>query len=362
MWVLVPVALLVLIGVYVLLGKARRDARDEGPITPQAVTDELVSSKDGAQGGKETARPRAPQPAAPDDIDRLIDDVVEQFDEKMKINAEIEVRVAANMQTIHRSQNAIWANEDETYLSMPKYDEVRDKILEKADELLGSIDGDDADAIAQLAQEQLDAFWDKGSLAEEEAYVHGWLARGVLELALEKDPENFHLLSLLKEAIGSVTLVRVKGEVGLNPFLEMWPVLDKQEKLIRAGKVEPSPEVMLAMYDWSRAVLAAKRNLKAGVPGWEWMVENAESCGWGKLEPILAMGLESNRKGIPVCPTLFVLSPDDVGGRDNWVVMNARHQRRPCEIIGSKAYRENVMPLWEVYGTDKVVTVLRPPQ
>ena len=358
-WFLVPVALLVFIGVYMLLGNARRDARPEGPSTPRVVTDELVTSEAGAQGDKETQRPNAPQPITSRDVDELIDDVMEQVDEEMKTNAEIELGVAANMEKVNLSQNAVWRKEDEVYLRMPKYDEVRDKILEKADELLASIDGDGADAIAQLAQEQLDAFWDKGSLAEEEAYVHAWLARAVLELALEKDPENFHLLSLLKEAIGSVTLRLVKGEDVSEAFLEVWPVVEKQEKLIRDGKVAPSPEVMVAMMDWIHVAPRAKRRrLKITIPAHEWMIDNAEACGWGELKAEIEEGLGYCRKGTGFFWKTPYLLPAEGGqaGLSRWAALKARHERRPCVLRGSREYREKTELLWEVYGTDKVTT------
>ena len=97
-----------------------------------------------------------------------------------------------------------WQAEDEVLKKMPLYDAVRDQYRAEAEAAIAVRGAAGADALLALAQAELDAYWDAGSLSSRDSYSHGYLARAILELAVENDPENFKLLYGL--AKGSQTL------------------------------------------------------------------------------------------------------------------------------------------------------------
>lgn len=240
---------------------------------------------------------------------------------------------------------AYWAKEDEVLASVAKYEDVKDAMRVKAAEMLKGVDAADTKAIVALAQGEIDAFYDSGSLIEPASYEHGYLARAIMELAVEKDPENFELLTDLKEAIGT-TLPIHNSEYHPNDAATeaLWPVVEKQKELIFAGRVPPSPEAMLAVFDWCSLVVRKTHDTKAQLEGWQWLVDNADAGGWPKVKPMFEKAVECAKQGTNWGMNLYAYP----GGPDmdeyarvmrvNWRGLESRR--------GSREYREKAVKVW----------------
>jgi hypothetical protein len=254
---------------------------------------------------------------------------------------------------IANDQNAFWKVEDSVYARVPRYAEVESQYRTLAEATYRSrgLTPVDVTAVRDFARAELDVFWDKGSLSSPEGYGHAYLARAVLEIAVEKNPEDFWLLSDLKEAISSASPFWFADKrPSFNPqaYEELWPIVDKQKKLVDAGKVPLSPQAMLAMYDWVSLVGPATGNPKAAVDGWQWLVDNADTGGWGKMKELFGRGLSVAKEGSPFNTNLYAYPGDLVNGMLDTSEIT-KHARRLESLKGSRKYREKAVPVWEKY-------------
>lgn len=224
-------------------------------------------------------------------------DVAAKWDAlKMMLEAE-EAELRALYEGIEHRQDA-------AHRATPKYREIREEMLPKAEEMLSAIDESDLPAVLDLSQKELDAFWDLGGLSEPAAYEHGYLARAILESTMDEHGQNFEFLSMLREAINTMTIMGYREytaesraacrEETLTQLSYIWPVIDKQAEMLFSGQVEPSIEGMLVTLDWVKNTPFVGED---STRGWQWLIENAEEGGWTKILPFLRKGLAETKNG-----------------------------------------------------------------
>lgn len=307
-WVMVGVigGLVVLSGIWILTrqggepGSQTAESQESSP-DPESVPPVNAPRADGS---KADAAPSQESSSSDDVDDNLIEEVMETRQEEM-LNpglAVLKAKWAVEKAELNALAADIFRRRDATHRSMPKYRDINDEILAKAETLFDGVDRSDLATVLDLSQKELDAFWDMGGLSESEAYEHGYMARAVLELTMEEHGENFEFLSALREAINTMTVLgysehtpEVRAaclEETLTQIGYLWPIIDKQAGMLFSGEVEPSIEGMLVMFDWVRNTPFVKAD---STPGWRWLIENAEAGGWAKILPSLEKGLQEGR-------------------------------------------------------------------
>ena len=213
--------------------------------------------------------------------------------------ASIRLRQAEEAAEWEREAQDIIARQFTLFPQMPKYEAVRSDVLPKAEEMLASLDPSDENALLELVQKEFDAFWEKGALAEEDAYEHGFLARALLELTRDEHCDSFAFLDFQKEAINVTRLLyRLKEgdreasrkEIKILLEEELLPIIDRQAEIIFSDNAEPSTDTIIAMLDWVR--FAKGRNVDA-TPGWKWLIDNVETCECSGMKQLFQKGLES---------------------------------------------------------------------
>lgn len=295
---------------------------------------------EGIDGGDQ--RQAAPSPPEFDlDVDMaLAEETLSELVEDIAQKAEREVQKTEILSTIEDYHRA----EDEVYARVEKYDDVKDRMRQAA---IAELDAraialEDTQALLEAAREVLDVFWEAGGLASAAAYENGYLARAMVELALEGGAEDFELLSMQREAVSSTVPLRFAGyQVNENASSVLWPILQKQRELIISGKAPLSSEAMLAMYDWT-----SEARTESAVAGWEWMVENADACGWSKMKPVLEKGLQVTRAGGNFGTNLYAWP---ARSRQEHLKILATFSRGLPSQKGSREYREKVIRVWEKY-------------
>jgi hypothetical protein len=268
---------------------------------------------------------------------------------------EIDLRLQS--QQLDKKKSEYWRKEDEIYDASPRYPEVRDEYRKKAQELLAALPAADPGAMLELAQRELDAFWDAGGLASAQSYEHGYLAWAVMEIACEREGENFALLRGLSDAASTMTIAldASEKEFRKEAFAVLWPVVQRQHELIVSGKAPSSPEAMIAMGDWTNMCMmkalfdggSKQEWAKVMVPGYEWLVANAEACGCGKTLPDLRARLSFARDGQPAAAGFFSTGAIDLGKAEG-LILWAQHHRRMVTIRGSRRYRGSLLKMWEL--------------
>jgi hypothetical protein len=174
--------------------------------------------------------------------------------------------------------------EHETWVKMSRYDSVRSVVRADAEEMLERIEPQDTKAILKAADAELQAFWDKGGLLSSDAHDHGYLARAILETALESDPDNFTLLFRLTESVAAMT-----PSIKYRESSEIAPLLDRIKKGVMSGEVAVCEEAMRAMYAWTLVNCTSGKDPADAVPVFQWLVDNAEKGGWSKVGSGLRM-------------------------------------------------------------------------
>lgn len=263
-----------------------------------------------------------------------------------QVMKEVQRRVAAKLK--HVQYELYWQIEDQALRRIPKFDDVREVARKTASEAVAaeSIGWQQTDKILELAQARLDAFWDAGSLASPEAYEHGYVARAILEIALEHNPENFRLLDLLRESINSTMPVRFADYKRNHDAIEaLWTIVEQQRALIDSGKVPPSPMAFDAIYDWIQLVVLRSGSPQDSVPGWKWLLENAEAGGWGSISDVCRRGLEAARQGRKYSAMIYIYPQTDAQP-DEVIRVKAMHGRRLASLKGSRHRRAVLTPIW----------------
>lgn len=317
--------------------------------TSTATVDKPNANASGEVGEQVSAIPAEELDIGDESLDELID--IEPLEDFLK------ARVALNQ----LQMNISWEKQDEVYNTEPKYEDIKEAMLDEAAAMLNteSIALEDTDTILSLMQSQIDLFWDADALAAADAYEHAYLARAIAELALEDSPDHFQLLAMLREAIGaSMPMVFAGGQPNRDLFEAQWPILERQKKLIESGKIPPSPEALDAMIDW---VITAPNTADAGeeaaVPGWKWLVDNAEAGGWQRLKGGFQQGLASAEMGGSFMMNVYVFSPPKEQsvepGRAE--ALFTLHARRLPSLKGSKERRAGLVGVWEA----KNITIYR---
>jgi hypothetical protein len=232
---------------------------------------------------------------------------------------------------------------------MPKYNAIEKSAREKAARSVSAepMGWKDTKAVLEIAQRELDLFWDSGSLISPEAYEHGYVARAILEMALEYHPDDFSLFHSLVEVINSTNPLLFADYQENTEVLNMvWPILERQRELVESGKVEPSPMAFDAMYDW--ALVAVKRSGKPedSIPAWEWLLKNAQAGGWDAISDICKRGLQAAKDGIRYGGNIYV-EIEVEGQADRTMNIEAKAGRRLMSLKGSKERREIIIPVWE---------------
>ena len=279
-----------------------------------------------------------PTPTAPQPLSRR-----EQLEELDKRYETIERRRSGHLY--------FWQAEDEVLRKMPLYDTVRDQYRAEAEAAIAVRGAAGADALLALAQRELDAFWDDGSLSSRDSYPHGYLARAILELAVENDPDNFRLLYGLAEAITTTMPAEYPSfHPNKDAAIAVWPPLNKMKELIMSGRVEPSPDAMLVMYDWAHAAPLVGVPIEDTVSVCQWLVDNADNGGWANMKGIFTVGRDSAKDGKMWAAYIRVLpqSPNSLYGdsSDEDKPIEWANARRLALCRGSKAWREKAVPVW----------------
>ena len=260
-----------------------------------------------AGGAEEDAAP-SQEPSSSDDVaDNLVEEAMGMIEETSTPQAKtpweaLKAKWAVENAERKALREGIYRRMDAAHRSTPKYRDIKDDILAKAETLFGGVDRSDLKAVLDLSQEQLDAFWDMGGLCEPKAYEHGYLARAVLELTMDEHCEDFEFLSALRESINTMTVRSYSDrspetraacrEEALTQLGYLWPIIDKQAEMLFSGEVEPSIEGMLVMLDWVRNIPFVKGD---STPGCRWLIENAEAGGWAKILPSLEKWRQEGR-------------------------------------------------------------------
>jgi hypothetical protein len=264
------------------------------------------------------------------------------------------VRTATVTEPTQEGKLAYWKKEDEVLTRMEDYEKVRDRMRAKAEELVqrNSLRWADTDQIVALAQEELDRFWQAGSLVSPQAYESGYLARAVMEIAAEKDPDNFRLLDALKETINSTTPYFL-ADYTRNPkaYEALWPIVDRQRQLVLSGKHPVDIMAYDAMVDWAWLALG-KRGPKETTVAWEWLVENAEKGGWTSNMKLLRGGVNLSRQGIKFGFNQFI---DRMGDDPMDNIVRYAHGRRLPSLKGSKYRRSHVVRASSVRARTEIV-------
>ena len=313
---------------------------EAAPLPEPALETAEAPETEGIDGGDQGQAAEAP-PEFDLDVDMaLAEETLSELAEDTVQKAEREVEKTEILGTIEDYHRV----EDEVYASVEKYDDVKDRMKEAAAAQLDAraIALEDTPALLEAAREELDIFWEAGGLASAAAYENGYLARAMVELALEGGADNFELLSMQREAISSTVPLYFAGyQVNENASSVLWPILEKQRELIISGKVPLSSEAMLAMYDWT-----SEARTESAVAGWEWMVENADACGWSKMTPALERGLQVARAGGGFGTNLYAWPAQS---REEHLKILATFSRGLPSQKGSREYREKAIRVWEKY-------------
>jgi hypothetical protein len=247
----------------------------------------------------------------------------------------------------------IWAEEDEVYAKAPRYDSVKADMQGKAEEILKSINRSDTEAVIALAQKELEAFWDAGGLASPESYEHGYVARAIAESALERESENFALLSLLRESI-SVTTPLHSAAYKANPEMkkDLWPVVEKQREMILAGRVPLSSETMCAMVDWAHMASLATKDVRAPLPGYQWLRDNADAAGWSSIKPYFQQAVDGVKSGGGISIQLYT-TPYDGKPHGELERLMATTGRMLPSVKGPAKYAAMRKAAWEIPAEER---------
>jgi hypothetical protein len=243
---------------------------------------------------------------------------------------------------------AFWRNEDKAYENMPAYSTVRDEYVRKANsEFEDVLLAGDIAKIRASALNKLDAFWGANPASPSpEAYQKAYEARALLEIALEKKPDDFDLLDSLREAIGAAEPLLIfdkdsgkyiKNNAAIEDLLS---VLEREKQLVLGGKQPIDRKSFDVMCDWT--YLHGSKPDQA-VEGWKWLTDNAVKAGYkGDLTPF-ASGLASAQAGkATLVPSIY--SRDFTKLDPSYVAIFSRRLRSFC---GSTLFRENSKSLCE---------------
>lgn len=322
--------------------------------TSSANLDKHSANASGEAGLQASAIPAAELEVGDVSLDTLID--IEPQEDLVK--TEVALRWLR--------MNVSWEKQDEVYSTVPRYEDVKEATLDEAAAMLDteSIALADTDAVLNLMQSQIDMFWDAGALAAADAYEHAYLARAIAELALEDSPDHFQLLAMLREAIGaSMPMLfaerQTNGRKTNRDFFEaQWPILERQKKLIDSGKIPPSPEALDAMIDWVvTAPITSGGGEEAAVPGWKWLVDNAEAGGWQRLKGGFQHGLACAEEGTGFMMNVYIFSPAKEHGSEpgRAEALLTLHARRLPSLKGGRERRAGLVGVWEAQN----VTIYR---
>ena len=305
-WIMVGIiaGLVVLSGIWIL---TRRGGE---PGSPTAESQESSPNSEPAPPVNAPRTDAAPseESSRSDDVDNaLVEETMEMVEETSTLKAKtpwqaLQAKWAVEKAEVKALREDMYGRMDAAHRSTPKYRDIKDEMLAKAETLFDGVDRSDLKAVLDLSQEELDAFWDMGGLAEPKAYEHGYLARAVLELTMDEHGESFEFLSALRESISTMTRMRYSERTTESDAAcreenkiqrgYLWPVIDKQAGMLFSGDVELSIEGMLVMLDWVYSTRFVKEDC---TPGLRWLVENAEAGGWAKILPSLEKGLQEGR-------------------------------------------------------------------
>ncbi len=320
--------------------KAWRSGHDElGPPTRaklRADSTTTITSKIG-----EEAPPLFPEAESPR---------TSSYDVELHIAPEVlkeaQRRIGPRLKLIQRQ--LYWQSEDRILRKIPKFDDVRQATKKSASEIMEarSTGWEETEAVLELAQTELDAFWDAGGLGSSQAYGHGYLARAILEVALDHAPANFRLLALLRETV-SATMPMVFADYRRNDdaVKVLWSIVERQRELVESGRAPPSPMTFDAMYDWIQLVVLRTGRPQEAAPAWKWLVENAEAGGWAGISDICKRGLEAARRGRNYSAMIYICPQSDAQA-DKAFVVKAMHGRRLRSLKGSRERRAQLSPIW----------------
>ncbi len=376
-------AILCVTGVLVVLGIAHLGGEPSGG-TPKPPEPKLPVNVTPAGATKLVDTPSQESPGS-DDL--LIDAAMETVEATSTRQAStlsfepLKAIWAAERAETKALRESIQEEEDRVHRTMPKYLDIRDEMLAKADEMLRSVASSSLEVVLALSRKELDAFWDKGSFSSAEAYEHGYLARAILELTMDEHGESFEFLSALRNTINTMTMFSYADRQdraerlaeSLADLEVLWSILEKQTEMVFSNEVEPSIEAMLAVCDWVRYTKMGK---KGRTRGWQWLVDNAERGRWARIRPLLEEGLEGSKNGRRCPQGLYILRKLDFRNNRKWERYSAdperylknhksipeqeeknflemtelftRHQRRVLPSLkGSREFQRRSRGIWE---------------
>jgi hypothetical protein len=256
------------------------------------------------------------------------------------------LEIAATDTSLQNAQ-AYWRQEDAVLAKAPRYEDLRDQLRRKAADLLAqeSITWEDTSRTAALAQNVLDDYWAKGSLMSPAAYESGYLARAILETALERNPNDFLLLDALREAVDA-TCPYYFADYRKNHYAldALWPIVEGQKQMLLQGRHPPDLLAFDAMYAWIAVVVGRTRDTRNAITGWKWLLENADKGGWSKVKPDLKMGLANAENGMPTGFNIYIerLGHDALATQSFFA-----HGRRLFTLRGSKYRRSHSVRYWD---------------
>jgi hypothetical protein len=244
-------------------------------------------------------------------------------------------------------QLAYWKKEDDMLARMPKYEEKRDEHRARAQRLLSEkrIELTDRKAMLALWQEEMDAFWNAGALASAPAYERGYTSRALLELALERNRDDFDLLVALRDTLTSLApMSSADSKPNLYAYDVLWPVVNRLKELVESGARPADFQCYDVMVDWTSFArkIGDQRKVTAA---WQWLVDHAQEGGWASDIPILKRGVESTRAGDRYGFNIYIerMGNDPI---DN--IVRFQHGRALCSLRGSKYRREHIVRSTEV--------------
>jgi len=252
-------------------------------------------------------------------------------------------------------REAGWRGEDETIRSWPSYNICRDSLLE---ELSGRIDPGESTVseIVQYARELHEAFWDAGGTSSPSAWKEIYSARALLEVTLERVPDDPVVVDALVETISDAyPMWRFDSEgckkLRSNLYVrELLPLrrsqLEAASRHIDAGR-EPTWEDYVRGCD-TAILLLMDGQVQQARSAVAWL--ESQVVGRGAVDPVYGEELRATARRFDrqsfLYNTRFRLYRDTkFPTRDEMIALRARYQmRRLPSFRGPDAEERGVVP------------------
>ena len=236
---------------------------------------------------------------------------------------------------------AIWMRQDGVIAGRPVYEEVKAGLIGEIFER--GLEEVSTEELVELANEHIGRFWEEGGCFSSTSYKNGYIARAVLEYALEREPGNLGVIDGLAEVIQSVNpLARFNGESGeLEAEVETVTLIGglrgRQFELIKGEEqVGRKPDVQDFVRVSDMVYLLQESDREKAKAGVDWLMTRADAGGWGCYRELLnrmAQSLNSEER--------LSFNVYSTGGR---VEENLRYTRRSPSFQGP-ASRELILGL-----------------